>query len=157
MKQKPWAEDFSKGVAKAYKQGCDDTLKQYGSTLTQLYKLGSQIMRLTAGYQPSKAVQTDPNDYDEASAPAPKHGPVKALPAHVDAAYDVLCRTKPLYSALSPKNVAAMWQFETGAYRLAGAALKALVAQGKATVKRGKYAQVEPLAQTTDGATSEAP
>lgn len=86
---------------------------------------------------------------------APKRKAVTATAEHIGAALQVLCQTSPRFSALTPKNVAAVWfdGKETDAYRLAGAALKALVADGRATVKRGKYAQVEPKMEVAgDGA-----
>jgi hypothetical protein len=115
-------------------------------------KLASEIMKLTASFQSPKADDFGilPKD------PAPKRKPATATEADIEFAYQVLCATKPPYSALSPRNVVAVWAAPSG-IKIAGAALKALVAQGRATIKRGKYAQVASAAQSTDGATSEVP
>jgi hypothetical protein len=84
-------------------------------------------------------------------APAPKRKAVTATTEHIGAALEVLCNTHPRFSLLTAKQVATNWHAETGAYRLAGAALKALVADGRATVKRGKYAQAQPEEGVRDG------
>jgi hypothetical protein len=119
----------------------------YSKRQTKIYDLASEILGLSAALDGDDPVLPD-------RSPTPKRKAVAASEAEIADAYEVLCETKPAYSALSPKNLAAMWRSDKSAYRLAGAALKALVAQGKATVKRGKYAQVEaPQEQPSDGAT----
>ena len=138
----PWAEDIEKAIAKARADQRELDFAHYGRTLTRLNNLASEIMNLTAAFQPQDDVK--PSGHYVEGRPAPKRKAVQASQAAIDDAYRVLSATKPPYLALSPRNVAKMWNGDTTAYRVAGAALKALVADGRATLKRGKYAQVEP-------------
>ena len=158
-RSRPWAEDIEKAIAKAYDQGVGDALAEVRKKMAEVYELASKIMQRMAGYRPKSTNPTvaELRAIEDAEAPAPKRKAVTANSSEVNAAFEVICNTKPPFSPLSPQNVAAVWRGEAHAYRKAGAALKALVADGRAVVKRGKYAQAQPAAQTADGATSEAP
>lgn len=135
-------------------------LTEFSKSQRECYEFASKIMQRTAAFRPPKENHDFVGGIERAT-PAPKRKAVTASAEDVGAALYVLCQTTPRYTPLSPKNVAAVWYEDghprQGAYKLAGAALKALVADGRATVKRGKYAQAQPPAQTADGATSEAP
>ena len=154
-RSRPWAEDIEKAIAKAR---LDERAKALGNhyhkldqVLGTLDKLRSQITAMITGRDPDFREVEDPK-------PAPKRKAVTATAEHIDKAWQTLCNTSPRYAFLSPDNVAAVWGvLDNAKRRMAGAALKALVADGRAVVKRGKYAQAQPAAQTADGATSEAP
>jgi hypothetical protein len=148
-KSAPWSEDIEKAIDKARSDAEAKAFIKYAKTLNKLYTLASEIMSLTAGFQPPKDA-----DFREVGepAPAPKRKAVTAKANHIEYAYDVLSHTRPPYSELTAKNVAAVWHGEANAYRLAGAALKALVADGRAVVKHGKYAQAEPTAEASNNA-----
>lgn len=167
-KATPWAEDIEKAIAKAYNKGREDERAAVAKQMTEVYEFASKIMQRTAGYQPPKAGD---HPYPVAGLDnaalaeqghriinAPKRKAVTASTYDIAAALIVLQNTEPPYSALSPKNVAAVWYEDghdhQGAYKVAGAALKALVADGRAVVKRGKYAQAQP---TVDNGLSQTP
>lgn len=144
----PWAEDIEKAIAKAYQQGYEDASVEFGKKMTEVYELASKIMQRMAGYRPpptSEAIQDAITTAYKATH-TPKRKAVTASVQHIMAAAEVLYNTKPPYSALSPRNVAAVWPIAGAGPKLAGAALKALVADGRAVVKHGKYAQAQPTA-----------
>ena len=122
-----------------------ETTKSWKRIESLAKALLSEVLNVTVG---PPVIDSDFREVDE-PAPAPQRKAVTASAVHIDAAWGVLCNTKPRYSELTAKNVAAVWDGPdgelAGAYRLAGAALKFLVADGRATVKRGKYAQVEKV------------
>ena len=138
-KATPWAEDIENAIAKARLE-----FRKVEKALAEA--LAAAVGVLLRGDEPP------PKD----DQPTPKRRAVTAQKEEIEFAYEILCRTKPPFSFLSAENVSAIWD-STGGKRIAGAALKALVADGRAVVKRGKYAQSQPAAQTADGATSEAP
>lgn len=128
----------------------DQSEKVLAGLWRHIHLLERRAVDLLKSLDVLKASLPSPN---ATKAPEPaERKPVTATQSHIDHVYQVLCSTKPRYEALTAQNVADIWDAtdkdgQRAGKRLAGAALKALVAAGRATVKRSKYAQVEPKAE----------